>query len=227
MHSFIHTPTNKLENSLDFYNRLNFEMISEKEPTLFTDGKVVIEVNPDRFARAGVKLFKTDWSDAVKALEKLTTVTKIDDGYLLGDGNGVWIYLIEGSPPQGVDISQARPSVLGNNAGLSLETTDFEKSGKIWETVGFVKSKQQGWVVFKNQDDLMVSLMPPNSCPHLFFNPSLTFFNGKTNNPVVIQKVRDLGIPITQEITYFNKEGIVDNIIIRDPGGYGFFVFND
>ena len=29
------------------------------------------------------------------------------------------------------------------------------------------------------------------------------------------------------KITQFNKEGIVDNVIIRDPGGYGFFIFND
>jgi hypothetical protein len=69
--------------------------------------------------------------------------------------------------------------------------------------------------------------MKPFSCPHLFFNPSLTFFNGKENNPKVIQKIRDLNIPITQEITAFNEEGLVDNIIIRDPGGLGFFVFND
>ena len=43
----------------------------------------------------------------------------------------------------------------------------------------------------------------------------------------VIGKVRELGIPIAEEITHFNKEGLVDNIIIRDPGGYGFFIFSD
>lgn len=43
----------------------------------------------------------------------------------------------------------------------------------------------------------------------------------------MIEAVRKAGIPITEEITHFNSEGIVDNIIIRDPGGYGFYVFND
>jgi hypothetical protein len=43
----------------------------------------------------------------------------------------------------------------------------------------------------------------------------------------VIQKIRDLNIPITEEITAFNTECIVDNVIIRDPEGFGFFVFND
>ena len=52
-------------------------------------------------------------------------------------------------------------------------------------------------------------------------------FNGKENNPKVIQNIRNVGIPIAEEITTFNKEGIVDNIIIQDPGGYGFFIFND
>jgi hypothetical protein len=68
--------------------------------------------------------------------------------------------------------------------------------------------------------------MKPLTCLHLFFNPSLTYFNGG-NNLAVIENIRKLGIPITEEITHFNKDGIVDNIIIRDPGGFGFFVFND
>jgi hypothetical protein len=76
-------------------------------------------------------------------------------------------------------------------------------------------------------DGFSINLMKPNICPHLFFNPSFTFFNGKEGNPKVIAKVRELGIPIAEEITHFNKEGIVDNIIIRDPGGFGFFLFND
>jgi len=54
----------------------------------------------------------------------------------------------------------------------------------------------------------------------------LTYFNGKQNLEV-IEKIRNNAIPITEEITHFNKEGIVDNIIIRDPGGYGFFIFSD
>jgi hypothetical protein len=69
--------------------------------------------------------------------------------------------------------------------------------------------------------------MKPNICPHLFFNPSMTYFNGKEGNPKVIAKVRELDIPIAEEITHFSKDGSVDNIIIRDPGGYGFFLFND
>ena len=35
----VHTPTSDLAKSVDFYNRLEFESISEKEPVIFTDGK--------------------------------------------------------------------------------------------------------------------------------------------------------------------------------------------
>ena len=54
----------------------------------------------------------------------------------------------------------------------------------------------------------------------------MTYFNGG-NNLAVIQDIREAGIPITEEITQFNDRGEVDNVIIRDPGGYGFFIFND
>ena len=43
----------------------------------------------------------------------------------------------------------------------------------------------------------------------------------------IIEKIRELNFPITEEITHFNDQGIVDNIIIRDPGGFGFFLFSD
>ena len=227
--TILQTPTNHLPHSLDFYAKLGFQKIEDEHLTLVTDGIALIEINPDRFARAGVKLFQNDWTKTVAALTKETAVTTISNGYLLADPSGVWIYLLENIP----DIADAKAnhsgSVLGNCAGLSLETTDLAKSAKIWELLGFEKTMgdlNQGWVAFKNADDFGVSLMKPYSCPHLFFNPSLTYFNGRQNE-AIIEKIRNLGIPITEEITYFNKKGEVDNIIIRDPGGFGFFIFND
>lgn len=233
MRAIIHTPTSDLTQSLDFYNKLNFDVLSEENPLLVTDGKAIIEINPDRYARAGVKCFKASWRKEVEALSKLTAVTKIEKGYLLSDPNGVWIYLVEEELEVAtVSIEMEDPcfGIPGNFAGLSLECTDMAATAAIWEAVGFSKSMgelEQGWVMYTNEEGMGISLMKPLMCPHLFFNPSLTYFNGKENNPVIIEKIRALQIPITEEITHFNKEGIVDNIIIRDPGGYGFFIFND
>jgi len=229
MKSLIHTPTSKLEHSLDFYQKLNFKVISKKEPLIVTDGIAVIEINPDRFARAGVKLFKNKWNKEVAKLKKLTAVHKTKEGYLLSDPSGVWIYLVEGDPKIKYQPAKKSNSVLGNFAGLSIESVDIMKSTTIWKALGFKISgtPEQGWATCTFDDGFGINIMKPLMCPHLFFNPSLTYFNGKENNPVVIQKIRDLKIPITEEITHFNDKGIVDNIIIRDPGGYGFFIFND
>ncbi len=229
MQSLIQTPTSKLEDSLAFYEKLGFKNVGDKNKIVFTDGVALIEINSDRFARAGVKLFKKKWAAEVTRLKKLTTVHKIDEGYLLGDLNGVWIYLIEDELKLNFKPSEKSFSVLGNCAGLSLESTDVAGSVAIWKTLGFDTSgsPDKGWVACVNTDGLMVNIMNPLMCPHLFFNPSLTYFNGKEGNPKVIKEIRKLKIPITEEITHFNDKGFVDNIIVRDPGGFGFFIFND
>ncbi|MBZ0246004.1 MAG: hypothetical protein K8H85_08660 [Cyclobacteriaceae bacterium] len=229
MQSLVHTPTNDIKNSLEFYQKLEFKVLKDKTRTLVTDGKAVIEINPDRFARAGVKLYKKSWSKEIALLKKLTTVHKTKEGFLLSDASNVWIYLQEGELKLKHKPTKTSFSVLGNYAGLSLESLDIERSVAVWKALGFETngSPEQGWVACKNDDELVVNVMKPLMCPHLFFNPSLTYFNGKENNPKVIKKIRSLKISITEEITHFNDKGIVDNVIIRDPGGYGSFIFND
>jgi len=229
MTAIIQTPTNKLENSISFYEKLGFKMISRENLILYTDGKAIIEINPDRFARAGIKLYKQSWENEISKLKEITTLTNLPNGYLFSDPSGVWIYLIESEAEPKYKIEDSSFSVLGNFAGLSFETTDIQKSYSIYEILGFTKgmgSIENGFVTLSHNENFTIALMKPLSCPHLFFNPSMTYFNGK-NNLAVIENIRKLNIPITEEITYFNKEGIVDNIIIRDPGGYGFFIFSD
>ena len=229
MLSVLHTPTHQLEESISFYQNLGFKKIPTDGQTIMTDGKAIIEINPDRYARAGIKLYKEEWLKEVEILKETTAVHSIRDGFLLSDVNGVWIYLIEKSFHLDLEPVDESFSVLGNFSGVSIETTDLERSEFVWKNLGSVMSgsPDQGWVSFKLEDGLSINIMKPLMCPHLFFNPSMTYFNGKEGNPKVIQEIRNKGIPITEEITHFNNEGKVDNIIIRDPGGYGFFIFND
>ena len=182
MQTIIQTPTNQLEKSLDFYKRLDFKILSKEKPVLVSDGKVVMEINPDRFARAGVKLLDKSWEAVVAKLEKITSVTSIENGYLLSDPSGTWIYLMETTEDLKFDLSKTGPSVLGNFAGVTLETTNIGLSLEIWNTLGFSKTMggvEQGWIGLENENKMPLSLMKPNSCPHLFFNPSLSYFNGK------------------------------------------------
>jgi hypothetical protein len=227
MKTIIHTPTSNVVDSYSFYEKLGFAVLNDI-PRVYTDGKAVIEINPDRFARAGIKCFKLSWEEEVEQLKQITPVKAVDGGYILSDAASVWIYLVNGAPPYEFTVAEDSYSALGNYAGLSLETTDVQRSELIYGALGFTKiggGVEQGWTSYNN-DGFIITLMEPLSCPHLFFNPSMTYFNGGKNLPV-IEKIRELEIPIVEEITYFNKEGIIDNVIIRDPGGYGFFIFND
>jgi len=225
----VHTPTKDLAESIDFYKRLEFEMLSEKEPTVFTDGKAIVEINPDRSARAGIKMYTEDWSGEIDSMRKVSEVLEIPDGFLLCDPNGVRVYLANGS--LGIDYETKTESfgLTGNYAGLSIEAHDIEKTVEFWKSVGFGQSSgdlAQGWAVFSNGSTLDISLMKPLMCPHLFFNPGMTYFNGG-KNLTNIGKMREAGIEFAEEITHFSSDGVADNVIIRDPGGYGFFIFND
>jgi hypothetical protein len=223
----VQTPTPNLGESQAFYRRLGFSQLDEAG-LLWTDGKAIIEINPDRYARAAIKLTKKDWHFQIELLAQITKVISTDFGFLLADPSGTWILLVDESPSLVFEPKEETFSVLGNFHGLSLETMDLDKSIAIFEILGFVESggsKDHGYVGF-SLGGFSVSLMKPLCCPHLFFNPSLNYFNGQ-NNLAIIASLRNLGMHLTEEITYFNKEGLVDNVIIRDPGGIGFFIFSD
>lgn len=225
----VHTPTNSMEESMDFYSKLNYELVSKAKPVLFSDGKFLIEINDERVARAGVKMYKGSWTEEVASLKELTQVYETEDGFALNDFNGCWIYLVEGELGVETKLSGESTGLSGNFMGLTLEAANMNKSVEIWSALGFeiaMGTVEQGFVQMQHENGFGVAMLKPLVSPHLFFNPSLTFFNGE-NNLALIEKIRALDISITEEITIFNKEDIVDNIIIRDPGGLGFFIFSD
>jgi hypothetical protein len=229
MNAHVITPTPKLSTSLEFYAKLGFTVIPANGSTLVSDGQVLIEIDPERTARAGIKFFDADHSRKLDALSGTFAIHRVEAGHLLSDPNGIRVVLSEREAPA-ADMKGITPGITGNFAGLSIETTEMERSVEFWSALGYaitMGEASKGWVSLEADGCPGISLMKSMMCPHLFFNPSLTYFNGKEGNPKVIEAVRKEGIPITEEITHFNKEGLVDNIIIRDPGGLGFFLFND
>lgn len=225
----IQTCTGNLSSSKDFYQKLDFELLSETKPTLFTDGNFLLEINPKNTARIGLKLYQADWKEKVIALNKVTKVIAEEGGYLVSDPNGVKVYLMNGGLEKETSLKGESKAIPGDFAGLSIEAVDMERTIQFWELLGYKKtmgSIAQGWVTFENGTSVGISIMKSMACPHLFFNPGLTFFNGGKNLPI-IERIRAANIPIAEEITVFNKQGIVDNVILCDPGGLGFFIFND
>ena len=228
MRAILTTPTPSLEESLDFFGKLGFARVVD-EPPVFAEGETLIEIDGDRFARPGVKLYRDDWQPVLDALDGEVRLHETDTGWLLTDPSGVFVRLMRGECPypllEGEKAEQR--SAFGAFAGLSLESGDLERSVGLWRRLGFEPGEQQGdaWVTCTGYG-LGISIMKPLTCPHLFFNPSLTYFNsGK--NPEIIAELRKRGVSFAEEITHFNDQGIVDNVIVRDPGGWGIFVFND
>jgi hypothetical protein len=221
------TPTNKLSNSIDFYTRLGFGQQADNPLTYF-DGKVAIEIDTLKSARAGFNFYKRSWTAEIDSLKKSFNVITTKRGHMVCDPSGIWIYLVssERMLPTPADKSY---SLLGNYQGATIESGNIMAAYALYTTLGLRKVKgapEQGFVELTNGKGFTMVLMRPGMCPHLFFNPSISYFNGKQNQEI-IKNIKAKGIATTQDITWFNKEGEVDNIILRDPGGLGFFIFSD
>ena len=225
MKTVVQTPASVLQRSLNFYSTLNFHVVLENDPTIVSDGKAFICVNPDKFARPGLRLYSPHWKERVDELSKLTPVKQIPEGYLLSAPSGLWIYLIEKQLEIDLTPKDSSDSILGNYIGVGVETIATAESAEIWRRLGFTQDSPD-WPAYTDENNVTVTFFEPNSCPHLFYNPSLIYFNGKQNRQI-IENIQELNIPITEEITHFSNSGCVENIVIRDPAGLGFFIFND
>ena len=228
MKAIIQTYAANLNQILTYYNKLEFEHITLNNKEYAVSSKFAIELNTKNTSRPGLKLYLPNLNETKQHLEKHLNCITTEESILITTPSGCRVYLEnEENAPQ-IELSTSE-SVLGNFMGMSLETTDINKSVQIWELLGFKLTSgkiEQGWVLLMNNTGFGVSLMAPNACPHRCIIPSLTFFNN-TKNTEIIANIRALEIPIAEEITAFNKENIVDNIIIQDPGGLGYFLFND
>lgn len=228
MTGFFQTVTPNLQESIEFFLRLEFKQ-DDNLPQVFHESGQVIFINDERTARPGLRFYSKSWTEVISEIKKLSQVHQIENGYAFADPSNSWIYLIESEAPVIQQPSSQPKSILGNFAGLSLESGNIQKSLKIYQTLGFnitMGGLDQGWISLENDLKMGLGLMVPNNCPHLFFNPSFSYFNGGKNDEI-IPLIRKKDIKITEEITIFNKDNKVDNIILRDPGGFGFFIFND
>ena len=227
-YSLVVSGTPDLNKSKQFYQNLNFTTVRQSdESIIYSDGTCFIEVNADVYTRPGIKLIKPSWEEELEQLKGSVNVVDGKACKVLNLPGGLWVYLCEGNDT--LQLPDQAPSKLGNNYGLSFETAESKKLKKSLEVLGFNLDQgdaDSSWFSMKNSDGLSVSIMAPLTCPHVFFNPSLNFFNGKENMKR-IEEIRQAGVFIAEEITHFNPDGLVDNIIVRDPGGLGFFVFSD
>lgn len=212
-----------------FYKSINFTPLN-KEETMFTDGSVVVELDGANKSRNGLHLYKIDIEKVSQNFPKGWDFKSVENKLFTTDPNGVHLVLDKGSCPHQIP-KQTHKSMLGNCAGIGLETFQWDLSIQFWSALGFVvemgDAKKKGWVQIGHPNGGKMALMYAGMCPHSFANPSVTYFNGKEGNPKVLYSLRENKIPIYEEVTVFSAEKQVDNVILRDPNGIGFFIFND
>lgn len=206
MRLIVESPAPNLEESLSYYKKIGFQCSAWKNVALCQTKTLTIFLNPDPYSRPCLNLFG--------AQEKTIEVSP----------SGTWIKLEQ----ENSDVPHVyKEGLMGNYSSICIETPDLETSFNYWQSKGFMGQLKQNanWCSLKNKNEDLISLLKTKSCPHLFTNPSLAFFNG-SKNKTIIQQIKSLMIPIRQEVI-FGEETIADNIILNDPGGVGFFVFND
>jgi len=212
MQATIQTSTPDLAKTIAFYEKLDFELYQFSGRNFATDGKIWIEINPAPTARAGIKFYLEDYNDRIKDLPEGRLYSIQDSETLIGSPSGIKLFLAEANPEVELNLSENPFGLCGKTAGASLEVLDLKTELEFWQQFGFEKSAgaiEQGWVALQHQNGFGLSMMKPYVCPHSFANPSITYFNGGKNLPV-IHAIRERQIPILEEISIFNDEGVVD-----------------
>jgi len=105
----VQTPTPSEAESISFYKKLGFRQILNEDRSIYTDGSALIEINKDRYARAGLRLYKGSWADEIKRLIKNNPLIDTPEGHPTIDPNGVWIYLIKSDFTTGTHSEYDRP----------------------------------------------------------------------------------------------------------------------
>ena len=212
-----------------YFERLQFVVQAADQALWVGVGTWQFYVEAKANVRAGWRFYTDDAAREMERLQAYCSFKPSGNEWLGTDGNGIWIRLSEEEFPQPPIRQTEGKNLCGRFVGISQEVADLSKASELYQQLGFAVqagSAESGWVSLLHANGTALSLMPYGVCPHLFFNPSLTFFNGGGNLPI-IEQLRLAGVPIAQEITHFNQEGLVDNVILCDPSGLGIFVFND
>lgn len=203
---FVESPLTKKEECIAYYTQLGFDLCDEQGVYLAKEKRFSVILNPKINSQVALHIYES------KKTESLISPS------------GVLVHLFEHESPYSLG---GKFSILGNYSGVSLETNSLEDSFTFWRQLGFEGSftPSPGWIELQKNGQ-QLSIQKSKLCPHVFHNPSLTFFNGQKNQEI-IQKIKLAKLPIDEEVRFSQQEEIAQNIILRDPGGIGFFIFND
>jgi hypothetical protein len=96
----------------------------------------------------------------------------------------------------------------------------MERSISWWQNVGFkVTTRQKTWCTL-DDGKMKIGLYEKGSCPHVFRNPSLTYF--ESDMAERIEQLRQRGIMFVQGEGEIGMKG---HAIAESPDGQYFFLF--
>lgn len=213
-----------------FYDKIGFKNALNNQ-IYVTDNQSVIKLNSSNSTRVCIELY-TDNSPKIREL-LMPSIFEKDSSYVTSDPNGVLIDVFDiADYPNLTFPDNSDTSLLGNYAGIGIETLKMKESVDFYVMLGYNSPGElngsESYLTLQNDELPPLTLFKMGMCPHSFYNPSLTFFNGKEQNPILIKKMKELGITFTEEVTVFSKDSTqLENVIVEDGGGLHFFVFND
>ncbi|MEZ4777610.1 MAG: hypothetical protein R3D00_30830 [Bacteroidia bacterium] len=192
--------------------------------TLVTDGTVIVRLDEESEYGAGLLYFAE-------------TVLPLPVGDSISDEvESEWA--MEWQSPEGVSLTilqtphvempnapKGTPTPLGTFYEVSLMTTDFDVSVAWWQKAGFsitYGNPATDNFITLSDDMIRVGLYRPGSCPHIFNNPAVTYFDSDMAGKITA--ARELGILYAQEIS--NKDGVVSDAIVETEEGWHVFLFS-
>lgn len=211
------------EKTKAFCRTLGFTAVSvDDTAALMTDGNYFFDIRHAEKPATTLSYCVSDISDAIHMAENLeiAIIEKSKHHAILKEPNGLLILLIS---PEILSLSEfpKNPSSLcGTLYEISLETADTERSISWWQNVGFkVLTRQKTWCTL-DDGKIKIGLYEKGSCPHVFRNPSLAYF--ESDMAERIARLKEKGMTFAQEE---EEVGMKGHAVAESPDGQYFFLF--
>jgi hypothetical protein len=207
-----------------FLGTLGFSTIaSDDESTLLTDGNLYFDLRRAEKNKTMLSYCVHDVTNAVEMAQNLEIdiVEKSPHHVIVREPNGLLILLAGPDVVSLRDFEKKPSSLCGTFYEASLETNDVDRSIVWWQNVGFkVTAHKDTWCTL-DDGKIMIGLYKKGNCPHLFRNPSLTYFEPDMGERIA--ELKKEGIQFLQE----EKEiGMKGHAIAESPDGQYFFLFS-
>ncbi len=189
--------------SCQFYETAGYHSLLEDDNGRYIfDGKYISLISKNRKFRNGLIVFTDSEIEVSKSNSELYA------SEIAQDPNGMHVVFRDSSSYPSFHIDQLGNSTFGNPYGLGIESVHFKETCAFWMKFGFkigFGEIEKGGFVSMNSNGFDLAIFKHGSCPHSFNNPSFSFFNGKEGNPKIIQRLKELNMEFSEEVTVFNE----------------------